>query len=182
MDDQTALAWKADANGGDSIRQGSQRSHRAGKGGEAGRNGGAGADEKGGSAVSGFDRLRRSVAESRSVRGAGTTVPRVMAAAMLMEQKLEYGKLMLPNSRHTSAMADLRLQSRLRLGWAKARAEAHNYKHYKEASYPRASGAAIDLPPRSFPLTFRPICQLIIGFSACGVSKVDVHTSYAYSP
>ena len=49
-----------------------------------------------------------------------------MAAAMLMEQKLEYGKLMLPNSRLTSAMADLRLQSRLRLDWAKARAEAHN--------------------------------------------------------
>ena len=91
MDDQTALAWKADANGGDSIRQGSQ--------------GGAGADEKGGSAVSGCDRLRGSVAESCSVSGTGTTVPRVMAAAMLMEQKLEYGKLMLPNSRPTSAMS-----------------------------------------------------------------------------
>ena len=113
MDDQTALAWKADANGGDSIRQGSQggagadeqggqRSHRGGKGGETGRNGGAGADEKGGSAVSGCDRLRGSVAESCSV---SATVPRVMAAAMLMEQKLEYGKLMLPNSRPTSAMS-----------------------------------------------------------------------------
>ena len=75
-----------------------------------------------------------------------------MAAAMLMEQKLEYGKLMLPISRPTSAMADLRLQSRLRLDWAKARAEAHKCKHYKEASYPRASGAASSQPPLQFPL------------------------------
>ena len=30
-----------------------------------------------------------------------------MAAAMVLEQKLEYGKLMLANSRPTSAMADL---------------------------------------------------------------------------
>ena len=79
-----------------------------------------------------------------------------MAAAMLMEQKLEYGKLMLPNSRPTSAMADLRLQSRLRLDWAKARAEAHNYKHYKEASYPRASGAASSQPPPSAPARAAP--------------------------
>jgi len=78
-----------------------------------------------------------------------------MAAAMLMEQKLEYGKLMLPNSRPTSAMADLRLQSRLRLDWAKPKAEAHNYKHYKEASYPRASGAASSQPT---PFSSRSSC------------------------
>ena len=117
MDDQTALARKADANGGDSSRQGSpggagadekggQRSHRGGKGGETGRNGGAGADEKDGSAVSGCDRLRGSVAGSCSVRGTGTTVPRVMGPA------LRCGKGLPPIAINPDRRLNLQLKSR----------------------------------------------------------------------
>ena len=86
-----------------------------------------------------------------------------MAAAMLMEQKLEYGKLMLPNSRPTSAMADLRLQSRLRLDWAKARAEAHTSITKMRLTL---AMAGLPDPPKLFQR--RPLLELAIsGSSAC---------------